>query len=138
MKKAALYDEARRLYVEEGKTLAQIAKQLHCSPTTVSAWKKDGDWEQDRQRHRQELESIWDLIPKLVRRTCESVAADLERGEVDPQKLHAVRSLLSLVVKPRRVDVPVVVPAEGGEKKSPEDLRRLIEQVLQTEYGVRG
>lgn len=139
-KKAALYDEARRRYVEDGQTLAAIGKALQVSPTTLVGWKKAGDWERDRARHRQQVDSIWDMIPTIVRRTCERVQQDLDRGEVDPQKLHAVRALLGLVIKPRKVEVAVATPPADGEARtpSPHELRRLIEQILQTEYGVRG
>jgi hypothetical protein len=49
-KEEAYYDEARRLYVKENKTVAQIAGLLHntVSENTLYKWAKKGDWGRER------------------------------------------------------------------------------------------
>lgn len=44
-KKAALFEEAKRLYVQEGQTLASVGQKLGVSQQTLVGWKAEGDWE---------------------------------------------------------------------------------------------
>lgn len=110
MKKAALYEEARRLYVEHGQTLAAIGQALAVSPTSLVAWKKDGDWEADRRNFLVEQGCLRDVLRKIVRQMAERILDKLTRGEFDPQEIHALRSALSgLALEPAKIEAPEVV-----------------------------
>lgn len=110
MKKAALYEEARLLYVEQGLTLAAVGKSLSVSPTTLVAWKKDGDWEADRRASLVERGCLRDVLRKIVRKMAELIFEELQRGQFDPQRIHALRSALTgLALEPSRIEAPAVV-----------------------------
>lgn len=110
MKKAALYEEARRLFVEGGQTLAAIGKALQVSPTSLVAWKKDGNWEADRRNFLVEQGCLRDVLRKIVRRMAEQILRDLEHEQFDPQRIHALRSALSgLALEPNKIEAPEVV-----------------------------
>ncbi len=49
-KEEAYYEEARRLYVRENKTMEQIVELLHgaVSQNTLYAWSKKGEWGRER------------------------------------------------------------------------------------------
>lgn len=109
MKKAALYEEARQLYVEQGLTLVAVGKSLDVSPTTLVAWKKDGDWEADRRAYLVERGCLRDVLRKIVRKMAEQILKELEGGQFDPQRVHALRSALSgLALEPSRIEAPEV------------------------------
>lgn len=129
MKKAALYEEARRLYVEGGQTLAAIGKALDVSPTSLVAWKKDGDWEADRRNFLVEQGCLRDVLRKIVRKMAEQILKDLEREQFDPQRIHALRSALSgLALEPARIEAPEVV----GEVEQTAKAAGLSDDVVQT------
>ncbi len=110
MKKAALYESARGLYVEQGLTLAGIGKSLSVSPTTLVAWKKDGDWEADRRAYLIERGCLRDVLRKIVRKMAEQILGELEGGQFDPQRIHALRSALTgLALEPSRIEAPEIV-----------------------------
>jgi len=110
VKKAALYEEARLLYVEQGLTLAAVGQSLKVSPTTLVAWKKDGDWEADRRAFLVERGCLRDVLRKIVRKLAEHVLDELTAGRCDPQRVHALRSALSgLALEPSRIEAPEVV-----------------------------
>lgn len=109
MKKAALYEEARQLYVEQGLTLAAVGKSLSVSPTTLVDWKKDGDWEGDRRAYRVERGCLRDVLRKIVRKMAEQILGELEGGQFDPQRIHALRSALTgLALEPSKIEAPEV------------------------------
>lgn len=109
MKKAALYEEARQLYVEQGLTLVDVGKSLTVSPTTLVAWKKDGDWEADRRAYLVERGCLRDVLRKIVRKMAEQILERITRGEWNPQEIHALRSALTgLALEPSRIEAPEV------------------------------
>jgi hypothetical protein len=135
VKKAALYEEARLLYIEQGLTLAAIGKSLRCSPTTLVAWKKDGDWETDRRAYLIERGCLRDVLRKIVRKLAEHVLDDLNSGTFDPQRVHALRSALSgLALEPSRIEAPEVADEVAKEAKasglSDEVVTTIKEQIL--------
>ena len=135
MKKAALYEEARALYVEQGLTLAEVGKAVGVSSTTLVGWKKDGDWEADRRAYRVERACLRDVLRKIVRKLAEHVLADLEKGECDPQRIHALRSALSgLALEPAKIEAPDVIKEVTGAAKasglSDEVVTTIREQIL--------
>jgi len=72
-KKKLLEPEARRLYVEEGFTLAEISAHLELSDKTVRTWKASCDWETARADHRKtgtqtSAQAIKEKIDKLSRK----------------------------------------------------------------------
>lgn len=98
------------LYVEQGMTLADVGKSLKVSPTTLVAWKKDGDWEADRRVFLVEQGCLRDVLRKIVRKMAEQILKKITLGEWNPQEIHALRSALTgLALEPSRIEAPEVV-----------------------------
>ena len=130
------------LYVEQGMTLADVGKSLKVSPTTLVAWKKDGDWEADRRVFLVEQQSLSELLRQITRRVAEHVRDELNQGICDPQRIHALRSALQgLSIPKERIESREALKREEAERQtesqaSPEALRAQIEAILKSEYGV--
>jgi prophage antirepressor-like protein len=50
-KKAIFFTQAEQMYVEDGLTMAAIAKVLPVATRTLSTWKKEGNWEDKRRTY---------------------------------------------------------------------------------------
>ncbi|MBI2882856.1 MAG: hypothetical protein HYY11_02950 [Candidatus Methylomirabilis oxyfera] len=138
MKKAALYEEARQLYVEQGMTLADVGKSLQVSPTTLVAWKKDGDWEADRRAYLVERGCLRDVLRKIVRKLAEHVLDELNRGECDPQRIHALRSALTgLALEPSRIEAPAVVEEVASAAKASGLTDEVVATIKESILGVK-
>lgn len=98
------------LYVEQGMTLADVGKSLKVSPTTLVAWKKDGDWEADRRVFLVDQGCLRDVLRKIVRKMAEQILEKVTRGGWNPQEIHALRSAMTgLAMEPSKIEAPAVV-----------------------------
>ncbi|MDY7036744.1 MAG: hypothetical protein SV375_11360, partial [Thermodesulfobacteriota bacterium] len=64
-KKAALFEEAQRMYVQEGATLEEISRRLDVSVTSLSIWKNEGMWQEARMRYLKSEQHFSGLMEEL-------------------------------------------------------------------------
>lgn len=138
MKKAALYEEARQLYVEQRMTLHDVGKSLKVSPTTLVAWKKDGDWEADRRAFLVERGCLRDVLRKIVRKMAEQILHKLENNEWNPQEIHALRSALTgLALEPSRIEAPEVAEEVATAAKASGLSDEVVNTIKESILGVK-
>lgn len=128
---AALYDEAERLYVQDGKTLEDIKKTLQVSTKTLSQWKKDGEWDEQRKRYLKSERHFKDILHELKHKLAVKALESM-----NPQDVYALVRVVA-ASKPY-IDVELK-KIEEDEKKgmSKEDMKRLAEEILESEYGIK-
>lgn len=91
----AQMEEAARLYIQEGYTLAQVAAELGVPERTVQEWSRKYDWVRRRKRFLLQNEELAVLINRIALKLARAV---LEEG-FDPQGIYAMAKALS-VLKP--------------------------------------
>jgi hypothetical protein len=129
---AALVEEARRLYVADGLTLAQIAERLagQVSDRTLADWSASQGWVRLRQAHQAKDRELGAYYVR-IRLALAKMTVD-ENGEVrdfDPQKAYALRQIAD-AIKPAPGTRPGADPDTQEErfarvKDLLEDLRLL-------------
>ena len=135
-KKAALYEVAKNLYVLEGKTLEEIASQLDVSVVTLSRWKRGGSWDELRIRQRADRELFMELWQRVRLKLLKRLDRMLDETDVlDSQTMWAIKSILTSIRPP----APEVVRQLEEERKTEitaDEIKKLIAEVMQTEYGI--
>lgn len=68
-KKAIYYDEARRLYIQQGLGLTAIEGMLNeqISRRQLHNWKTDGDWDSKRRRYIEENENLQEMVMQIAK-----------------------------------------------------------------------
>lgn len=92
MKNAALYEEAKRLYVVEGFSLDAIVELLkkQVSRKTLYNWKTRNNWEAQRQEYLKENENLQNEIREIAR-----IAIKEAKANPTPHNIYAVVKALS-------------------------------------------
>ena len=138
----ALIEEAARLYIQEGYTLAQVSAELGVPERTVQEWSRKFEWVKRRKRYLLQNEELEALIHKLALRL---VKAALEENP-DPQLLYALTRAYT-AVKPsaqERLRELEKLEKEGAEKSAEERMKALLEFLrsygmeVQNEKGASG
>ncbi|MDP8255130.1 MAG: hypothetical protein P9M14_05230 [Candidatus Alcyoniella australis] len=134
-KTAAWYDEAQTLFVREGLSLAEISRQIGVSATTLSKWKAKGDWERLRKRY---LESerhfslmLQELKYKLGKKALETLHI---------KTIYALAYLIASTKPYAQRELKKIEKEETDQDKrdlSPEEKQRLLDRILETEYGIK-
>lgn len=88
------YPAAEEFYVRKGKTLAEIAEVIAVSTTTLSKWKRGGDWGRKRKdyltRTRQgPAQRLRDKLYNLLE----------EAGEIDSKTVDSVSKIVAAIEK---------------------------------------
>ena len=88
-KEEAYYDEARRLYVKENKTVEQIVELLHgeVSQNTIYKWAKKGDWGKERAAALTNPRDLAEWLRQTLIDQMEAFKAEVQRN---PTKIVAV------------------------------------------------
>ncbi|HHL71364.1 MAG TPA: hypothetical protein ENJ29_02535 [Bacteroidetes bacterium] len=94
MSKHQLKARAEHLYIREGKGVTEISKMLGLSTSTVSRWKREGDWEA---RHKDVHTSLSRIAEKLIILLADEVdqMEALDNANVD-KVTKAVKSITTL------------------------------------------
>lgn len=92
MKNAALYEEAKRLYVIEGFSIDAIVELLKdkVSRKTLYNWKTANDWDNQRKAYQQENEDLQKEIRAIAR-----IAIKEAKANPTPHNIYAVVKALS-------------------------------------------
>lgn len=81
-KESAYYEEARRLYVKENKTIEQIAELLHgeVSQNTLYKWAKKGEWAKERAAALNNPRDIAEWLRQTLNAQMEALQAEAQRN----------------------------------------------------------
>jgi hypothetical protein len=103
MAKMAIYfDDAQRLYVQEGLSLDAIVGILtgKVSRKTLYNWKVSGDWDTKRRNYLKENQTMYDDLQDLARQTIREAKAD-----PSPHKVFAMAKAISALKMYQAVDI---------------------------------
>ena len=125
-KAAALIEEAGRLAVEEGLSLAEIAAvMLDVSRATLESWSAKYEWQK---RRKQYLRQNHDL-DEYVRRIKLRLANMLMDDELDPQACYALARGLAVLKPAAQVELRNIEKAEReAAALSPEEKREKVKE----------
>jgi hypothetical protein len=136
-KRAALYADAERLYVQDQLTLDAIASKLGCSLRTLTTWKGEGSWDSKRSGFI-ELETslhgdLYRLATLITRKNLAALEADPDKGFVDARAMSVAFRAIAVVkntVEYEEAEVNPKDPAPAKRGLSEETIRQIEEEVL--------
>lgn len=110
MKNAALYEEAKRLYVIEGFSVDAIVELLKnkVARKTLYNWKTTNNWDDQRKAYQQENEDLQKEIKDIAR-----IAIKEAKANPTPHNIYAVVKALSAL----KLMQAVQVYEDGGVEK---------------------
>lgn len=127
MAKQALYfEEAQRLYVQEGLSLDAIVSILgkKVSRKTLYNWKVQGDWDTKRKNYLKETEDLQAQLMQLAK-----IAMKEAMANPSPHNIYALTKAISAL----KTWQGVKVIEEETEKASVDDLREIIKTIASEE-----
>ena len=99
-KKAELYSEAERLYVQEHLGQADIAERLGVAERTVRYWSNEGNWSERRGNFVEATSKTSEKLYKLVQTLTDKAIESVENGEVPSQsQLFFISKMAPLLLK---------------------------------------
>lgn len=129
-KRAALYADAERLYVQDQLTLEAIAKKLGCSVRTLTSWKGEGNWEAKRIGFQDTSQSMHEELYELARLlTTKNLNKVREGSEPEKEQLSFVVKVMATLEKTRKYEAEVETPAADPEAAKREKLKDLKDRV---------
>ncbi len=132
-KKAALYADAERLYVQDQLTLEAIALKLGCGVRTLTNWKADGNWDGKRQGFIDLETSLHGDLYRLAQLLTRKNLSSLEAGEtVDARAMSVAFRAIAVVKNTVEYEDAEVSPKQKEPKRglSEETIRQIEEEVL--------
>lgn len=94
-----LRERAREMYVVDGLTLEQVAKETGISEATVMRWSADEKWPEKKQEYRRTLSAIKRDSLKLKKNLISKALHSLENVDsIDPQDMHGFRAVLAATI----------------------------------------
>ncbi|MEJ5352446.1 MAG: hypothetical protein WHS65_12730 [Melioribacteraceae bacterium] len=128
MKTAALYEEAKRLYVIEGFSLDAIVELLQnkVSRKTLYNWKVKNNWDKQRENYIKENEDLQREIKEIAR-----MAIKEAKANPTPHNIYAVVKALSALKLMQGIQV-----AEDGEPDKKQISKETIEFVQKELLGL--
>lgn len=137
-KEAAVREEARRQYVQDGLTLETIAEQLELARSTLTRWKQEGEWDKLRMKHRQQEEDIDAYVHKIKLRLARMLAENDEENPPDPQMIYALARGIAVLKPSAARELRDLDKAEQeANKLDPEERARKAIDQIEALYGVR-
>lgn len=127
--KETLLTEAQRQYVEEQKTIADIALGLGVSRRTLTRWKIAGDWDNKRSEFMQNKATLHSSLYKLATIAVDELTRGMENHDWDTQQVFAVKSLIQALEPSRRYETEEATTV-SRQKLSPEELVAQVNQIL--------
>lgn len=122
---AVVIEEAARLYIQEGLTLAQVSARTGVPLRTLEEWSRKYGWVSKRKRFLLQNEELEALVHKLAMRL---VKAALEE-EPDPQRIYAISRAYALLKPDARERLREIekLERETAAESAEERMRKLIE-----------
>ncbi len=127
-------DQAARLYIREGLTLAEVSARLEIPARTVESWSSKFDWGSRRKRFLSQDQEIGDLLEKMQLK----LARLMTSGEpINPQEVYAYARAISVLNPPASIQLHELEKAEAeGQDLSPEEKVDKVQQAMETFFGV--
>ena len=118
-KKAELYSEAERLYVQEHLGQAEIAERLGVSERTVRYWSQEGSWAERRGNFAQATSSTSEKLYKLVQALTDKAIQSAEEGtEPSQSQLYFIAKMAPLLLKLHDYEETAQPPKQADEDKA--------------------
>lgn len=127
--KETLLIEAQRQYIEEQKSLNEIAAAMNVSRKTLSRWKIAGDWDNKKSEFIQNKATLHSSLYKLATIAVDELTRGMEEHRWDTQQVFAVKSLIQALEPSRKYETAEASTVAAG-KLSPDELVAQVEQVL--------
>ena len=129
-----MIEEAARLYIREGLTLAEVSARLEIPPRTVESWSSKFDWASRRRRFLSQDQELRSLLEQMHLK----LARMMTSGEpIDPQEVYAYARAISVLNPPASIQLHELEKAEAEAKDlTPEEKIDKVQQVLETVYGL--
>lgn len=126
MKNAALYEEAKRLYVIEGFSIDAIVELMKnkVARKTLYNWKTANNWDEQRKSYQQENEDLQKEIRDIAR-----IAIKEAKANPTPHNIYAVVKALSALKLMQGIDVGDDEGEEKVKAASPETIK-FVEELL--------
>jgi transposase-like protein len=129
-----MIEEAARLYIQEGLTLAEVAVRLEIPQRTVESWSTKFDWGSRRKRFLSQDQELKGLFHQMKLH----LARIMTSGEpIDPQDIYARTRAIAVLSPPASVQLREIEKAEAEAKDlTPEEKIERIGAVLEAVYGI--
>lgn len=129
-KKAALYSDAERLYVQDQLTLEAIASKLGCGVRTLTNWKREGNWDEKRKNFLETTQSMHEELYELARLlTTKNLNKVREGAEPEKEQLSFVVKVMASIERTKKYETEVTAPKADPEAARKEKLVNLKERV---------
>lgn len=135
-KKAALYGDAERLYVQEQLTLEAIAKKLGCGVRSLVNWKREGNWDDKKKNFLETTQSMHEELYELARLlTTKNLNKVREGSEPEKEQLSFVVKVMASIERTRKYETEVSEPKEDPAAAKKEKMKNLKDRIHQ-QFGV--
>ena len=133
-KMAAYYEEARRMFVQEGKTISEIARELKdVSERTLQRWSAEGEWAEKRKEYIIKERKLNDILEELKYKL-----AIVTLDDPNPQNVYALCRIIAVLKPSAAVELRQIEKEEAeAKKKSPEEVQKIVQETLENYYGVK-
>jgi len=133
-KLAAYYEEAKRMFVQEGKTLSEISGELtDVSERTIQRWSSENDWPQKRKEFIVNEKKVADILKELQYKL--AIAA---LDDPNPQKVYALCRVIAVLKPPAALELKRLEQEEkDAQKASPEEMEKKIREMIEDIYGIK-
>lgn len=134
-KKAELYSEAERLYVQEQLGQADIAQRLGVAERTVRYWASEGNWAARRGSFAEATGKTHEKLYKLIQALTDKAIQSAEAGEEPSQsQLYFIGKMAPLLLKLQNYEEKEAAADEPEVEKpkqlSEQTIRRIEEEIL--------
>lgn len=126
MKKAQYYEDAKRMYVNQGFDLDTIAKllQKQVSRRTLYNWKQNNAWDESRKKFLASQEGIQDELVELLKATVKEA-----RANPTPHNIYSVVKMISALNVFQKVEID-----PDDETGKPKNITAESIKLVQREY----
>ena len=132
-KTAVYFEEAQRLYIQEGKTHPEIARQIPVSERTIQRWSKLNDWPEKRKEYLNSQKHFSEILKELQQKLAEAALKD-----PNPQNIYALCRIIAVVKPSSAVELRNIEKEETeSKKKNPEEMKKIIDETLENYYGIK-
>lgn len=131
-KKHTYFTKAKKMYVEEQKSIDRISSELNLNFKTILSWKQQGDWEEKRASYITNRQMFHEELYDFARELMNGIRQDLNKGEkVEQSRIYAFTRMLPAIIKDKEYQEATNKKQIDEDKTSltPEDMRE-IEEIL--------
>lgn len=132
-KKEQYYVLAEKYYVEEQMPVSGIEKKLSITQKTLHCWRKDGDWDEKRNKFLRSQCNCYASLYELVNKMTQKILEDYETQEKAPEgaTLYFIKSMVDRLPKLKRFENELVTDKlENTPKDVSVDALKRIDEYL--------